>query len=93
MTFRGTIQNGKVVFDEPISLPDGTPVRVEQTRARRKRRAPKSPASTDPAYNLSRFAVSTGLPDLAREHDHYTYGTPKRSPRKSGPKTSARKRA
>lgn len=26
---RGTIRNGKVEFDEPIDLPDGTEVRVE----------------------------------------------------------------
>jgi hypothetical protein len=29
MTYQGHIENGIVVFDEPISLPDGTEVRVE----------------------------------------------------------------
>lgn len=32
----------------------------------------------DPAFNLSSLAVKTGIPDLATEHDHYLYGTPKR---------------
>src|SRR5436190_23659869 len=29
MSFRGRVANGIVVFDQPVSLPDGTPVRVE----------------------------------------------------------------
>lgn len=33
----------------------------------------------DPAFNLSSLAVKTGISDLAAEHDHYLYGTPKRN--------------
>jgi hypothetical protein len=29
MSFRGHIENGLVVLDQPLPLPDGTPVRVE----------------------------------------------------------------
>jgi len=29
MTYQGHIESGVVVFDEPVSLPDGTPVQVE----------------------------------------------------------------
>jgi len=29
MTYRGHIKNGVAVLDEPVNLPDGTPVRVE----------------------------------------------------------------
>jgi hypothetical protein len=29
MTYRGRVQNGVVVFDEPVSLGEGTAVRVE----------------------------------------------------------------
>lgn len=32
----------------------------------------------DPAYDISEMAVKTGISDLASEHDHYLYGTPKR---------------
>ncbi len=31
----------------------------------------------DPAYNLARWAVDTGVNDLAHEHNHYLYGTSK----------------
>lgn len=29
MVFRGSVQNGVVVLDEPAGLPEGTPVKVE----------------------------------------------------------------
>lgn len=29
MTFTGHVLEGKIVFDEPLPLPDGVPVRVE----------------------------------------------------------------
>ena len=32
----------------------------------------------DPAFALADLAIETGISDLAREHDHYLYGTPKR---------------
>ncbi len=32
MTYRGHIRNGIAVLDEPVNLPDGTPVRVEVER-------------------------------------------------------------
>ena len=32
MTYRGHIKNGVAVLDEPVNLPDGTPVQVEVER-------------------------------------------------------------
>ena len=32
----------------------------------------------DPSYDISSLAVETGICNLAEEHDHYLYGTPKR---------------
>ena len=32
----------------------------------------------DPSYDISSLAVETGISNLAEEHDHYLYGTPKR---------------
>ncbi|MGI8977770.1 MAG: hypothetical protein ACR2FY_00950 [Pirellulaceae bacterium] len=32
MTYHGHIQNGVAVLDTPVSLPDGTPVRIEIER-------------------------------------------------------------
>ncbi len=34
-----------------------------------------------PAFALADLAIETGIPDLAREHDHYLYGMPKREKR------------
>ena len=30
-----------------------------------------------PIYRVSQYAVDTGIPDLAAQHDHYLYGTEK----------------
>jgi hypothetical protein len=35
-------------------------------------------AETDPAFDLASLAVNTGISDLASNHDHYLYGTPKK---------------
>ncbi|HIJ06506.1 MAG: Uncharacterized protein XE11_2101 [Methanomicrobiales archaeon 53_19] len=42
-------------------------------------------AEDDPAYGISSLAVDTGIEDLAIEHDHYLYGTPKQNPRLRSP--------
>jgi hypothetical protein len=67
MTCIGTVKNGMVLLDPEAKLPEGTRVRVEPL--------PKEP---DPADHLEAAAVSTGIADLASQHDHYIYGTPKR---------------
>jgi hypothetical protein len=38
----------------------------------------KEELETDAAYDISSLAVKTGISDLATEHDHYLYGTPKK---------------
>jgi hypothetical protein len=75
MSLEGRIENGRVVFDEPVPFADGTPVRVEplpETSARPVR---------DTSF-LERLGNVVGaihdLPeDLAINHDHYLFGTPK----------------
>ncbi len=37
----------------------------------------KNNLKKDPVYNLARWAVDTGVDDLAHEHNHYLYGTSK----------------
>ncbi|MBM4136924.1 MAG: hypothetical protein FJ241_08865 [Nitrospira sp.] len=32
----------------------------------------------DPLLLVDEFAVDTGIPDLAEQHDHYLYGVPKK---------------
>jgi len=69
MSFEGHIQNGVVVFDEAITVPEGTAVRVEVVLPPRKTLAERF-------KNI--IGVDVDLPeDLAKNHDHYLYGTPK----------------
>jgi hypothetical protein len=70
MVYRGHVQNGFVVFDQDVSLPEGTEVRVEPI------------ASEQPMTLADRFkdvigSVSDLPSDMAEHHDHYIHGIPK----------------
>jgi hypothetical protein len=67
MTYIGTVKSGRVELEPSCTLPDGTKVRIEPIEN-----------SSDPADGLGDDAVPTGVADLASQHDHYVYGTPKR---------------
>lgn len=74
MVYQGIIQNGQLVLENGVQLPEGTPVRVEllkQDTARAGR--PKD----DILYRMGEYAVETGIPDLAVNINHYLYGHPK----------------
>jgi hypothetical protein len=43
MTLTGHVENGLVVFDQPVSFPNGTPVRVEVVDERGARPARPAP--------------------------------------------------
>lgn len=65
------------MFDDPVSLAEGTPVRVEPL-------VKESPPSDGSLSLLERLGDAVGaiedLPaDAAAEHDHYLYGAPKRT--------------
>ena len=80
MTLEGHIQNGVVVFNEPVSLPDGTPVRVEVVETTTAKDQPSAKQSGD---FLSHYKNVIGTvedlpPDAAHNHDHYLYGLPKK---------------
>ncbi len=70
MTYRGHIENGVVVLDEPVELPEGAEVRVDL--------ADEDNDLAELRQGLLRFAgVAEGLPsDMARNHDHYLHGLP-----------------
>lgn len=100
MTLRGTVHLGRIELDSGSSLPEGTRVRIQATprkrgassrskavRGTRKVRSKTAIPGSDPAFRLHELAVKTGIRDLAEQHDHYIYGTPKRpAPRKSKPR-------
>ena len=74
MTFIGKIANGTIVLPPELHLPEGTEVRVEPivpslAKSRRERAA----------ILRQLAAAAPELPaDLAKNHDHYLYGTPRR---------------
>ena len=71
MELQGVVHNGVIVPDDANALPEGTRVTIV-------------PAPNDAGRPFGqRFAqfkgAADGLPtDLARQHDHYRLGTPKR---------------
>jgi hypothetical protein len=94
MVFRGTFQNGRVIFDESVDVPNGTPADVRLIRAKRtaksrpkKTRSSKNgsvrrPRKTQPSL-LDELAPFIGAlkglpPDASRNVDHYLYGARKR---------------
>ena len=71
MSFQGHIENGVVVFDEPVSLTEGAEVRVELVQS--------SPGKTLAERFKNIIGTVHDLPeDMAENHDHYIHGTPKR---------------
>jgi hypothetical protein len=80
MTCRGRVTGGVVVLESPGRLPEGAAVsvRVLARRARAKRRGRKAPPDIWSKL-LSLAGTAKGLPpDLARNHDHYAHGAPKK---------------
>lgn len=53
MTYRGHVEKGSVVVDEPLPLPDGTPVVVE--------RVPTAPGEFWQSYTLEELALRQGV--------------------------------
>lgn len=79
MTLHGHIQNGAIVLDEHVPLPEGAAVQVQVI---------VPPSTTVADGQLPTLAetpkdfigVLEDLPeDAATNHDHYLYGTPKKS--------------
>jgi hypothetical protein len=64
--FDGTV----IVPDEPVQLPVGQPLRVSV----------EVPDTAPPFADLLQFAADLpdAPPDLAAQHDHYLYGSPKK---------------
>ena len=77
MVYRGHVERGVVVLDDAATLPEGSEVRVELAT---EDTAPLLDANGETlGQRLLRHAgKAVGLPpDLAVNHDHYLYGTPK----------------
>jgi hypothetical protein len=75
MTYRGHIRNVVVVFDESVSLPDGTKVEIVLP--------PRAEPPAEPPTLYERLQPFIGKakglpPDASLNHDHYLYGMPKK---------------
>ena len=69
MTLEGTVQNGTIILDAEVHLPDGTRVEVI---------VPEKVAPTLLGL-LDLAGTVNDLPDdMALNHDHYLHGRPKK---------------
>lgn len=76
MEIRGKVNGGVVVLDDPHALPDGAVVRIEPV-AEQQMEETEGHTVWDALLEWS--GCVKGLPsDLAEQHDHYLYRTPKR---------------
>ena len=70
MPYRGHIENGAVVLDEPVAVPEGTAVTVEPVGSVR------VPTLAEQLADV--IGIVNDLPeDMAEHHDHYIHGKPK----------------
>ena len=76
MSISATVENGTVRL--PGNIPDGTRVEVivPDTGRHSEDRGPSLLDALAPWVGC----IKDGPEDLAREHDHYAHGTPKRGP-------------
>ncbi len=79
--------DGKVIVpDEPVQFPVGTPLRIQvevQDGVRPAERTTTQPTDRKTAPRFSGLLelaadLPDAPPDLAAQHDHYLYGSPKR---------------
>lgn len=79
MTYRGRVRNGVVILEDHAVLAEGTPVHVKPLTKKTSRKKGGGQFQTL-GQRLMRFAGrAKGLPvDMARNHDHYIHGAPKK---------------
>ena len=78
LTIKGRVENGIIQPAEEIKKYEG-----EEVTFMFDRESDKSPTVLESGWNaltklIDDCQVDTGIPDLAHQHDHYLYGTPKR---------------
>jgi hypothetical protein len=80
LSIKGTFQNGMIHPSEPIEGREGQSVIIVFVDDDKTPQAsPKEDSDWDKLRQLIKDSlVDTGIDDLARQHDHYLYGTPKR---------------
>ena len=75
MVYRGRVENGVVILDDPASLPEGTEVSIRAVRPKSKNNGKSVPKSGVGQTLLRLAGKAVGLPsDASRNVDHYLYG-------------------
>ena len=74
MTCKGRVKNGVVVLEEGVSLPEDAEVKIEVVGPDKT----GEPHSWAEVFKDVIGSVDDLPPDMARNHDHYIHGTPKR---------------
>lgn len=79
-TVKGIFQNGVACPTEPVEGHEGQQVTIiflEESQTEEP--PPMTEEDWEALVKLLRdCAMDTGIPDLAHQHDHYLYGTPKK---------------
>ena len=78
MGYRGHVENGAVVLDEPAEIPEGARVSVAVLCESQDESTEDHPKTL---YDRLKHLIgkAEGLPsDLAENHDHYLHGRPKK---------------
>lgn len=78
-TVKAIYERGALRLTEPIELQEGTRVDVIVITPEPDHGDPAGTDSSRSALEdlIEQCAIDTGIPDLAHQHDHYLYGTPK----------------
>jgi hypothetical protein len=77
MTYRGHVKNGQITLDEPVELPEWAAVNVDLVAVETAENGQEHPTIWEKLLKLA--GTVEGLPsDLAKNHDHYLYGVPKK---------------
>ncbi len=76
MTLLGHVRNGRIELDQPLSLPEGAQVQIEVLAGGEQTSVPGQTLGE----KLLKYAgrITDAPADLAAQHDHYLYGTPKK---------------
>ncbi len=75
MVYRGHVQNGVILVDDPVELPEGAAVRFEI--AMESEPAPDSDLTFGKRFSAVMGKAQSLSEDAAENHDHYLYGLPK----------------
>ncbi len=80
MMYRGRVKNGVIVPEPGAPLHEGMTVQIEPVGETQDNAARDPNETQQLREGLLSFSgmIKDGPPDLARNHDHYLHGTPRR---------------